>query len=270
MVQRGYSYWNDSNDSISETIPVGLWTYVPLPVGLDFAADLSGFIDNELGLDPNSDFQYIYSQENMPQNTITTISDIDVFGYSWNFWGKIKNANYPTLGYPVVIDRSLNEFGDPVHDIAPTYSSTPLYPEYNYFVAYDANNLHTNNQYSLRLNYNNRMTTTTPIGQVTNVSFYAAIGLADPDDAVGIRDNQRLYVEVSPNSTSWTRISANVAIPQVSSENEYFSFYSYDVTGSLLGQNLYVRIRYNGRTLIVNGEAGFGRLIIDDLVITTN
>jgi hypothetical protein len=270
IIKTGYGYWDKTNKDSSESISLGVWTYVPLLIGLDFTSDLSGFMDNELGLDPTSNYQYIYSQTDMPANSIVTINSIDLFGYNWDFWGKVKNPGYPTLGYPVLIDRSVDEFGEPVHDIAPSYSTTPLYPEYNYFTAYDANNLHTNNLYSLRLNYNTRMTTTTTVGQVTNVSFYAAVGLADSDDGAAIRDNQKVLVEVSSNGTQWTKISNNSSTPQVASEDEYFTFYSYDVSGVLLGQDLYVRIRYNGRTLNFNGVPSFGRLIIDELVITTN
>ena len=57
---------------------------------------------------------------------------------------------------------------------------------------------------------------------------------------------------------------------QVTSESEFFTFYSFDVPSNLLGQDLYVRIRYNGRALIVNGVTGYGRLIVDNLIITTN
>ncbi len=79
-----------------------------------------------------------------------------------------------------------------------------------------------------------------------------------------------MYVEVSPNGSNWTKLGTNSVVPQVSSENEYFTFYSYDVPGTLLGQDLYVRIRYNGRTLKVGGTPAFARLIVDELVITTN
>lgn len=270
IISFGYSHWDNNNIVASESVPLGIWTYVPLPIGLDFTADLNEYMDYKNSQNPNTNYNYIYSQIDVPNNLIKKIRNIDLFGSTWTFWGKGKTANYPTIGYPVLIDRTLDSFGNPVHDIAPEYSVVPLYTDYDYFIAYDSNNLHTNSNYSLRLNYNTRMTSKTSLGQVTNISFYAAIGLADPDDGANIRDTQKMYVEVSATNSNWTKLGTNPIVPQVNSDNEYFTFYSFDVPGTLLGQDLYVRIRYNGRALQVNGSAAFARLIIDELVITTN
>ena len=57
MVLKGYSYFDTTNEFAPESIPMGTWTYVPLPVGLDFTQDLSDFMDTEIGLDPESDYQ---------------------------------------------------------------------------------------------------------------------------------------------------------------------------------------------------------------------
>ncbi len=167
------------------------------------------------------------------------------------------------MGYPLVIDRALDEYGNPIHDIAPTYSTLPQYPGYNFFTAYDAMNLHTNNQYSLRMNYMSYISTSTAIGTVSNISFYAMTGLSDLDDAEDIRRG-RFYVYVSNNDSSWTRIGSERSVI-VTSDSEYFDHYSFDVPSNLLGQDLYVKIAFYGQTY----TAGFSRLIIDELVITT-
>ena len=268
-ITRGYGYFDKLQDDAEHTVSTGTWDLVDYIIGPDLFFDIQSFIDDDILNDPNSSLGYIYNQANAPSNEIDKIQDIDVFGYTWDFWTKAKTANYVTMGYPVLIDRELDETGTPVHDINPAYSATPLYPEYNYFTAYDSLNTLTNNQYSLRLNYNLRMTTTTKVGPVTNVSFYAMLGLSDPDDPIGMRETQKLYVEVSPNGSNWTRIGQQKPT-QATSTSEAFTFYSYDVPATLLGQDLYVRIRYNGRTLVVNGESLYGRLILDELIITTN
>ncbi|AIO18863.1 hypothetical protein KQ51_00984 [Candidatus Izimaplasma bacterium HR1] len=264
-VTPSYSYFDRKEKIKNETITLGSWEFIALLIGPDFAADFGGYVDNEIAQDPNSVYQYIYTQTDFPANEIITTPDIEVFGYSWTFWGKGKTNNYETLGYPSLIDRDTDTFGNPVHDINPEYSITPLYQDYNFFTVYDAMNSLTNNQYSLRLNYNNRMTTTSSISNITNISFYAMLGLSDPNDLQPMRSGQKMYVEVSLNGNSWTKIGTPTPV-QVTSESENFTHYSFDIPNNLLGQDLFVRIRYNGRTL----SGGYGRLIIDDLTISTS
>ncbi len=261
-ISKGYGFFDTKTDTANELLDIGFWDFIPLPIGPDFASKLSIYVDDAIAEDPDSKLKYIYSQTDVPNNKTAKINEIDVFGYTWKFEGKGKTTNYPTMGYPVLIDRALDEFGNPVHDIAPAYSTTPLYPEYNYFTAYDAMNLHTNNQYSLRLNYMDYLSTTTSIGKVSNISFYANIGLSDPDDAESIR-RARFYVFVSDRNGGWTRIG-NVRSTLVASESEYFTHHSFDVPGNLLGEELFVKIAFYGQTY----SAGFSRLIIDDLIIT--
>lgn len=268
-ITRGYSYFDTLEDTKSETATIGAWDLVDYVIGPDFVNEFQSAIDDDILNDPTSNLIYIYDQENAPSNVIEKINNINVFGYSWTFWTKAKTPNYVTFGYPVLIDRELDALSTPVHDINPAYSTTDLYPGYSYFTAYDSLNTLTNNQYSLRLNYNMRMTTSTNVGQVTNVSFYAMLGLSDPDDPIGMRETQRLYVEVSTNNNNWTKIGQQRPT-QVTSASEAYTFYSYDVPANLLGQNLFVRIRYNGRTLNVNGVPLYGRLVLDELVITTS
>jgi len=268
-ISNAYSYWDILEDNKDETITIGDWDFDLYGIGPSFASQISNYFDTILSSDPNNDIKYILSQTDAPSNLVVTLQDLDIFGYTWDIWSKAKTSNYPTMGYPVLIDRSLDEFNNPVHDINPEYSPIPLYDSYNYFTAYDAMNTLTNNLYSLRLNYNTRMTTNSAIGQVTNISFYAMLGLSDPDDLAIMRDTQKILVEVSANGSNWTKIGTPTPT-QVSSTNEAFTYYSFDVPGSLLGQNLWVRIRYNGRALKVNNVPAYGRLIIDDLQISVN
>ncbi len=262
-ISLGYGFFDTTNDETNELLDVGYWDFIPLLIGPDFASKLSIYVDDELAENPDSRLQYIYSQTDIPKNKTAKIHDMYVYGYTWKFEGKGKTNNYPTMGYPVLIDRATDEFGNPVHDIAPSYSLTPLYPEYSFFTAYDAMNLHTNNQYSLRLNYMSYMSTTTAIGKVSNISFYAMAGLSDSDDAENIRRG-RFYVYVSDRNGGWTRIGNERSII-VSSESELFPHYSFDVPEDMLGDELFVKIAFYGQTY----PAGFSRLIIDDLVITT-
>lgn len=268
-ITSAYSYFDTLADIDSELISIGTWDLVDYIIGPILTGEIESTVDDEITNDPSSNLGYLYDQENAPSNVVEHINGIDIFGQEWNFWTKAKTANYTTFGYPVLIDRELDSSNNPVHDINPAYSTTDLYEGYNYFTAYDATNTLTNNQYSLRLNYNMRMTTANKISNLSNVSFYAMLGLSDPDDDLEMRETQRMYVEVSTNGSNWTRLGKKRPT-QVTSESEAFTFYSYDIPSNLLGQDLYLRIRYNGRALLVNGEAQYGRLIIDDLVITTD
>lgn len=264
----GYSYWNNSSTELTNTTTSGEWNLPGVTMGPELSKFFEEFIDQEQELDPNSDWGYIETQTDVPANLIlTTTNPFHFWGHDWNFWFKGKVENYATIGYISLVDRTEDEFGTPIHDINPAFSETPLYPYYNYYKAFDAWNSETNNLYSLRMNYNVRMTTSTTIGQVSSISFYAMLGLSDPDDPVGMRETQRLYVEVSPDGNTWTKIGKQKPTQAVSTV-EAFTHYSYDVPANLLGQDLFVRIRYNGRTLDVNGEILYGRCIIDELEIS--
>ncbi len=262
-ISKGYGFFDTKINGTNELLGVGFWEFIPLLIGPDFSSKLSIYVDDEIEQNPSSNMNYIYTQTDVQNNKTYKMYDIDVFGYSWKIEAKGKTNNYPTMGYPVLIDRAEDEFGNPVHDIVPSYSTTPLYPQYNYFTAFDTINLHTNNQYSLRLNYMTYMSTSTAIGQVSNISFYAMTGLSDPDDAEDIRRG-RFRISVSDKSSGWTLIGSERTVI-VTSEGEYFDHYSFDVPSEMLGQELYVKIAFYGQTY----SAGFSRLIIDELVITT-
>lgn len=260
---KGYGFFDSKNETKNETITTGIWDFIIALIGPNFTTDLETFIDNEISQNPDSSLKYIYSQTDVPDKEIAKISSIDVFGYTWHFISNGKTKLFPTMGYPVLVDRELDDLGNPVHDIAPIYSTTPLYSGYNYFTAYDVMNLHTNNQYSLRLNYQATMKTSTSVGKVSNISFYAMAGLSDPDDVENMR-NGKFEVYLSSNGGQWIRIASERSVP-ADSENEYFTFYSFDTPGNMLGEELYVKIIFIGRTF----KSGFSRLVIDELVINT-
>lgn len=268
VVSKGYSYWDDDNNQNIEIATIGSWDFFTL-IGLQVPIDITTFMDNEIASDPNSDYLDIYTQTNITNNQYLTIPNIEIFGYDWDIIGKGKPATYPTMGYLSLIDRSLDGNNEALHAINTTYTMTPSFPEYNYFISNDANNLHTNNLYSIRLNYNSRMRSSNTISDMTNISFYAAIGLSDPNDALPLRDGQNMLIEVSTDGNSWTRIGRD-APPQVTQTDEYFNLYSYDIPSNLLNQDLYIMIRFNGRARSVSGTPSFSRLILDELVITTN
>lgn len=262
-ISKGYSYFDNNTDEKNEVMDIGYWEFISLLIGPDFASKLAIYVDDVVSQNPDSSLQSIYSQTDITNNETGIISNLDVFGFNWDFKVKGKTKNLPTMGYPVLVDRAEDEYGDMIHDISPAYSTSMLYPGYSYFTAYDAMNLYTNNQYSLRLNYNTAMSTSASIGQVSNISFYAMSGLSDPNDTEDIR-RAKFNVYVSENGNSWTRIASEKS-KIVSSENELYEYYSIDVPSNMIGKDLYVKISFAGQTF----RLGFSRLIIDELIITT-
>ncbi len=260
---KGYGFFESNSEATNETLTIGIWDFITLLIGPDFASDLSMFIDNGISEDSDSNLNYIHSQTDFPDAASALISSIDAFGYTWDFTANGETNYTPTMGYPVLVDRAIDEYGNPVHDISPMYSITPLYSEYDYFTAYDVMNLHTNNQYRLRLNYQTTMQTSTSVGKVSNISFYAMTGLSDSDDVENIRRG-KFEIYVSSNGDQWTRIGSEKSII-ADSENELFSYYSFDTPGNMLGDELFVKIVFYGETL----RTGFSRLVIDELIIIT-
>jgi hypothetical protein len=268
VVSKGYSFWDSTDNQTGQTVTIGTWDFFKL-LSLQVPIDMTSYLDNEIANDPNTDLLSIYTQTNIPNNQYLTIPGIEMYGYDWDITGKGKTGTYPTIGYISLIDRSLDINNDPLHAINTIYTTNPTFPEYNYFVSNDANNLYTNNLYSIRLNYNSRMQSAVAISNITNISFYAAVGLSDPNDALALRDGQNVIVEVSTDGNSWSRIGRD-APSLVTQSDEYFDFYSYDIPTNMLNQDLYVLIRFNGRARNVAGIDSFSRLIIDELEITTN
>lgn len=268
VVSEGYSYWDSIDKPNIETINLGTWDFGTMPISNAFASNIASYIDDQLVLDPNSDLQHIYDQTGNLSNTTVTVENINVYGYDWDFFGIGTATPSTTLGYASLIDR-VDNLGTPIHPILTLYTTTPTYPEYDYFTSYDAKNLLTNNQYSLRLNYGVTMTTDQLVSNLTQISFYASRGLLSPDDPFTMATDRQFSVEISTDGLSWVQLGS--ATPPVPSANEYnFTLYTYDITAPYLGSDLYVRIVYNGQAIKQGNSRSYSRMIIDELELITN
>ena len=264
----GYSYWDNSQKQNSQNVPIGSWNFYSGNINPGVSAAISNYVNDQIALDPNSNLQTIYDQTGNLVGITTTIDNISVYDYIWDITGT-GTKNPSTMGYVSLIDRALDGSSNPIHSIYTTYTTTPAFPEYNYFTSYDATNSNTNNQYSLRLNYGVSMTTDTAITNLSSVSFYAARGLSDPNDP-NILDSNRLFsVHVSPDGVNWTLIGSDT--PPVATNTLFnYGFYTYNVPGGLQGQNLFLRITYDGGGTKLGKDTFYSRLVVDELVVTTN
>ena len=91
-ISTGYGYWDSHIETKNETVSTGYWDFMT-NIGLQFAYDYETWIAAEVASDPNSKYKYIYSQTDVPSNTTMIVQNIDVFGYTWDFWGKGKIEN---------------------------------------------------------------------------------------------------------------------------------------------------------------------------------
>lgn len=267
-ISSGYSVWDDlEKPEVNQTLPIGTWDFFTEVIGSQLASSLSTYVDDQIALDPNSPLQNIYDQSGNLSQVTVTVEDINVYGYVWDFYGIGTATPSTTLGFVSLIDRVENT-GTPIHPILTPYTTTPTYPEYSYFTSYDVKNLLTNNQYSLRLNYGVTMTTNTTITNMTDVSFYASRGLLSPDDPYAMT-NRAFQVEISTDNANWIQIGT--ATPSTPSANEInFTQYNYSIPAQYLNQNLYLRIVFNGEAIKSGNSRAYSRMIIDELIITTN
>lgn len=269
VVSDGFSYWDTQEENQAPTVPIGSWSFYTGVINPQLALALSSFVDTEISNNPNSTLQTIYDQSGNNSGTTITIENMEFYEYQWDIFGSGTGNNVSTMGYISLIDRSLDGGNNPIHDIRTVYTTTPSFPEYNYFISYDATNTNTNNLYGLRLNYGVQITTDQAISNLSNISFYAASGLTDPSDPFTVATNRNFIVSVSPDGITWTQIgSANP--PAANNDNFNFSFYSYSVPGGLQGQPLFLRLEYNGEGIKSGKNKFYSRLIIDEMVITTN
>ena len=267
-ISSSYGYWDKSNDVQNEILPIGSWTFALNPITGQVAIDLSNYIDGILSTDPNNDLQYIYLQDGNLSNVVTTIENIAFYNYTWDITGTGTATPAETLGFISLVDRSTDGFSNPLHDILPAYTTTPPFPEYSYFKAYDALNNITNNLYSLRLNYGVTITTDQPIANMSEVSFYAARGLIAPNDTLTMASDRTFEVSISTDGINWVLLGSDTPV-NATTDSLAFSFYSYPIPSQFLNQNLYLRILYNGEAIKQGNNRSFSRLIIDDLVVTT-
>ena len=263
-VMNGYSVWGETSKDVPESIGLGGWD--DITPWDQVALDLKAFVDSNTGNDP--DLADIYSQSGKLNKSTPEIHDISIDGVVWNIVGAGSN-NPPTAGFIQVVDRSVIN-GNPVHSILPPApSGSDPYEHYDYFKVYDAMNTLTNNNYSIRLNYNVTMQTDQLIQGLTQVSFYASRGLISPDDIAPMDDTRQLRVHVSTNGTNWTKIGEIIMVAPSSEESE-FGFYSFDIPSKFEGEDLYVRIKFIGKGKKVDGVRTYSRAILDELTLVTS
>jgi len=266
-VSFGYGYFDNlSLNDVGNLITIGNWT---TNTGDDsIGTSITTYIDTAIAADPNSPLQDIYDQSGNLSKVTVTIEDITMYGIVWDIFGIGTSTPSTTLGYVSLINRVEDGAGTPIHDIVPDAPTTTLpYPEYNYFTAYDVKNTATNNELSIRLNYGVTMTTDTIISNMTQVSFYASIGLIDTGDAISLV-SRPFFVQVSEDGINWTQIGT--ASPQIPSSNEYaFNFYSYNIPSQLLNKDLFLRISFQGEAFKNGKVRSMSRLVIDEISITT-
>lgn len=263
-ITTAYGFWNSLSDNDTNQLTIGDWGWISELIGPQLSSDLSTYIDNELLINPNSNLQYIYSQSGNLSNLTATMENISFYNYNWDITGIGTATPVTTMGYISLIDREMNG-GSFVHPIITPYTTTPTYPEYNFFTSYDSNNINTNNQYSLRMNYGVTISSDTVINSISSVSFYAAIGLSSPDDTVDIV-SRTFDVEISTDGFNW--ISIGSASPSVAtSSNHSFDLYNFSVPQAYQNQDLYLRIQFNGESIKQGKLRNYSRLIIDELNI---
>lgn len=254
----------------NETVTIGNWDFGNGSLSTAVAFAIESYINDQIAQDPNSDLQSVYDQSGNLSNSIAFVDGITFNNITWNFTGTGTSTQPSTLGYVSLVDRSLDGTSSPVHAILPPAPTTPVpYPGYNYFLVYDAKNLLTDNQYSLRLNYGVTLQTSSPVSNVTQITFYGSVGLTDPSDTGLIANNRNMTVSVSVDGINWTTLGVDV--PSAPTGTEFnFTQYSYNVPLNLQTQDIFVRISYEGETRKVGKDKLYSRLIIDQLEIITN
>lgn len=266
-VSFGYGFFDDlSKNDIDNIITIGNWSTITGDAAI--GTSITTYIDNEIATNPTSTLQNIYDQSGNLSKVTVTIEDITMYDIVWDIFGIGTSTPTTTLGYVSLINRVLDGTGTPIHDIVPDTPTTVLpYPEYNYFTSYDVKNTSTNNDLSIRLNYGVTITTDTVITNMSQVSFYASIGLNDAKDTVNVV-SRPFTVEVSEDGITWTQIGTDT--PPIPVSNEYnFNLYSYNLPTQLLNKDLFLRISFQGEAIKIGKTRSMSRLVIDELVITS-
>ncbi len=267
-ISQGYSYWDNQNEASNETLPIGTWNFLTEVISSQVATDITSYVDSILAGNSNSSLQYIYSQSGNFAGTTATVQDIDIYEVIWDITGTGTN-NPDTMGYVSLIDRAEDGSNNLIHPTLTDYTTSPSYPEYNYFTSSDVNNTLTNNQYSLRLNYGVTMTSDTAISNLSNISFYASRGLSASNDPFTMTTGRTFTVSISTDGVNWVQIGSGTPSAP-SSSDVAFTHYSYDVPVGYQGQNLYLQILFNGQGVKSGKNKLFSRMVIDELIVTTN
>jgi hypothetical protein len=268
-----YGYWTSSvlgNSYIKQNqIMIGEWqTLSEEEQSVQDLETSAEWIENNGG-----PIGMVYDNFTVTNGTQVSFENILLEGIEWDILGTgttDRNNKRPTIGFVQVIDRTLNSFNQPLHQILPDAPTGVLpYPEYSFFLANDVLNTNTNNLSSIRLNYDVVITTSNPIDNVTSISFYAYRGLYDSANE-GTTYNplvsREFTVSVSSDGINWTNIGSGTP-GNTTSMSASFNYYSFNVPSNLQNLGIYIRIDFNGGSVFSGGNHYYSRLVIDELNI---
>ena len=283
-VSQTYAYWSNisTSDSINNALPIGSWS--TLTPEEETILDFEDFL--VLLNDPGSSFYdpdavAIYDETQVVDGATVTFESILLEGHEWDILGTGEipvNGKAPRIGFVQLVDRSQDVSNNYIHPIIPPAPVDPVpYPEYSYFLVNDVYNNLGDDIYSIRLNYEVQMTTSTALSNVSNISFYAYRGLhSDQDsnpfgrlDDFLLATNRQFTVSFSTDNVNF--ITLGSATPGFgTSLSANFNFYSYDIPAQYQTTPIYIRIYYNGATIKNGGRVNYSRLVIDELHISQN
>ncbi len=274
-VSQTFGYWASSVSSDTDTgqvtIPIGSWQQLSdTEISVQDLEAFAEWIEANGG-----DIAMVYDNFTVTNGTQISFEDIYLEGIHWDIVGTgttDRNDKRPTIGFVQVVDRVLDGSNNPVHRIVPPAPTDPVpYPGYSFFLVNDVKNTITNNQTSIRLNYQVSMTTSDKINAVTSVSFYAFRGLYDAAGE-GVDYNpmvsRAFTVQVSLDGTSWTQIGTGTP-GSTTNTSAAFNFYNFNIPTNFQNQEIYVRINFAGGSVFNGGNHYYSRLVIDALSINT-
>jgi len=265
-VSIGYSYYDTKTDVTPFSYSIGTWEWVDALA--DVSDEIYAYVESQIASDSN--LQYIYTPSGNLSSVSVSIDGITYFGTTWNITGYGSTTPIPTLGYVSIVNRSEDSLGNRIHAIVtPAPTDTVPYEGYNFFANNDVDNTLTDNLYSIRLNYGVDMTTSTALTGLTQINFYASRGLQSTDDIANLATNRQFTVEISTDGVNFITLGTETAVVPTSTSYA-FTYYSYDIPSEYLGQDLYVKISFNGETL-GGGKSNrtYSRLVIDELTFVT-
>lgn len=265
-----YGFFDMTKASESESITTGVWIWDNPNLEHDFAIEYNEFIQQAIS-DGLTDYGDIYTQS-ITSTSPKYVSNINLYNIDWDFTSYTYSLYGDYVGFPQLVDRGLESIDTADYDINPNYED---YNNYEYFIVDDVLNTQTRNQFSLRLNYYTVMSSSEPIENLTNISFYAKLGLQAENDLFPMREDTILYVQFSYNQKDWKTVG-KIYPERSTEEEESFPYYSFDKPSSLKKyDDIYVRFIYYGypkRTKIYSRyyQYQYGRVVIDDLTFNTD
>ena len=286
LVSQTYGYWASSvsaaNDTRQGSINIGEWsTLTPEEEAINDFEDFLALLNDQGSAYYDPDAVAIYNETQVVDGATVTFESILLEGHEWDILGTGEipvNGKAPRIGFVQLVDRSQDVSNNYIHPILPPAPTDPVpYPEYSYFSVNDVYNNLGDDIYSIRLNYEVQMTTSTALSNVTNISFYAYRGLHSDQDAnpFGRLDefilatNRAFTVSFSTDNVNF--ITLGSATPGFgTSLSANFNYYSYDIPTQYQSTPIYIRIYYNGATIKNGGTVDYSRLVIDELHISQN